>query len=89
MDITNITQVAVLVPVVIGLVAVAKASGFPSRWSMLLSLVLGIGLNFLVGHGFSAANLVGGIVIGLSASGLWSGTKAAIRGGAINPGTQL
>lgn len=64
-----------LIPVVTGLVEVVKGAGLPSRFAALAAIVLGIGLSFLVADGLPAI-IIGGIVVGLSASGLYSGTKA-------------
>lgn len=66
-----------LVPVVIGLVAVLRTAGLPVRVAPLTAIVLGI-LGAVALQGFSAAVVIAGIVIGLSASGLYSGTKTTI-----------
>ena len=65
-----------LVPVVVGLVHVAKKTGLSSRYAPLLSLVLG-----LVGVWVLKQDIqwIAGIVVGLSASGLWSGAKASLK----------
>ena len=66
---------ALLVPIVVGVVQVAKKSGLASKWAALLSLVLGVGGTFLVvGH----LAVLEGLVVGLAASGLWSGVKATV-----------
>lgn len=63
------------VPVVLGIVQAVKAAGLPSRFAPLASLALGIGLSFLVGAFWREA-ILQGVIVGLSASGLWSGAKA-------------
>jgi len=68
------TQFLVLVPVVLGLVQTAKVVGVNSRYAPLISLVLGVAGTFLLGH----LDILQGIVIGLTASGLFSGTKTTI-----------
>ena len=69
-------QFIVLVPIVLGVVQVLKVSGLPSRWSPLLSLLLGVvGATLLIG-GELRADILQGLAVGLSASGLWSGVKA-------------
>jgi hypothetical protein len=71
-------QFALLVPIVVGLVHVAKKYGLPSKWAPLLSLVVGIGI--AVGlDGVTVEVALSGVVAGLTASGLWSGTKATIQ----------
>jgi hypothetical protein len=72
----------VLVAVVIGLVEVAKRIGVPEKFAPLVSLILGLGLSFLgfVANPDLASTIIGGIIIGLSAVGLYSGTKNVIEG---------
>jgi hypothetical protein len=66
-----------LVPVIVGLTQVAKVSGLKSKWAPLLSIVLGM-LGAFVLAGFSGGTALGGIVAGLTACGLWSGTKTTL-----------
>jgi hypothetical protein len=68
--------------VVIGLVEVAKRIGVPEKFAPLVSLILGLGLSFLgfVANPDLASTIIGGIIIGLSAVGLYSGTKNVIEG---------
>jgi len=73
---------SILTAVVIGLVEVAKRLGMSEKFSPLLALILGLGFSFM---GFTAnadltQTIVGGIIIGLSAVGLYSGTKNVIEG---------
>lgn len=67
-----------LIPVVIGIVEVVKRVGLKAKYAPILSLVVGIGLAALIGGGWSEV-ILGGVIVGLSASGLYSGTKAAIQ----------
>lgn len=64
-----------LVPLAIAVVQVVKIA-FPSvegRWSPAMSLVVGIGLAFMVsGVEFLGSQILGGVVVGLMASGLYS-----------------
>ncbi|MGI6357172.1 MAG: hypothetical protein ACOX2K_00500 [Bacillota bacterium] len=67
-----------LVPLIIGLVEVAKRVGLSTKLSPLLSLLLGLGAGFLLyGSNLSQA-IITGAMIGLSASGLYSGAKAVV-----------
>ena len=60
-----------LVPVVLGLVQVAKEAGLQSRWAPLLALAIAQLLGW-----YSGVDPVQSLVYGLSAAGLWSGVKA-------------
>ena len=85
MDIT--IQFVVLIPVVLGLVQVGKIAGLNTRWSPLLSVVLGIIGAFVIQWSLSNAGIaiIQGIIAGLSAAGLWSGTRATLASGsAVN-----
>lgn len=76
------------VPAVIALVTLAKDLGLPSKLSPLLAVVLGVALSL-----FSAAALGGitnfyepialGLILGLSASGLYDGAKAIGSGASV------
>ena len=70
------SQFLILVPIIVGLVQACKELGLTSRYAPLLSVLLGIAGAFLLGSGSNA--VLQGIVAGLSAAGLWSGTKATI-----------
>lgn len=77
MDFTLLTvaQVA-LVAVTVGLVEVIKRTNIVAdRFIPLVSIVVGIALAFVYPGISIAVTVLSGIVIGLSASGLYSGTK--------------
>jgi len=61
---------ALLVPLVIGLVQVTKEAGFPHRFLPIATLFIAGGLGYFIG-----VNWIMGLVYGLTAMGLWSGTK--------------
>jgi hypothetical protein len=67
-----------LVPVVLGLVSLAKIY-ISSKWAPLLSLVLGIGAAFFIPSSTIALTILQGILIGLSASGLYSGARSTLE----------
>lgn len=67
--------IAVLVPIVIGLVQVVK-NFIDSKYAMLASLVLGVAVSFLAPGISVSATILSGIVIGLTASGVYSGVKS-------------
>ena len=70
--------IVAIIPVLVGLVTVAKEVGLPSKYAPLTSVVMGVGLVALTGVAWQAF-VVQGIIAGLSASGLYSGTKATLK----------
>ena len=64
-----------LVPVVVGLVQVAKKAGLASKYAPVAAVALGIAGVWVIQQD---VEWISGIVIGLSASGLWSGSKAVV-----------
>jgi len=70
MEIT--TQFAVLVPIVIALTQMIKGTGLSTRFAPVVSLVLGVLSTLVVGQ----FDLLQGLMVGLTASGLFSGGKA-------------
>ncbi len=80
---TLLAASAFLVPLVVGVVQLIKEAGLPSKYAGVLSVLIGIGAEFLVVGTVVASPSVGittllGVIVGLAASGLWSGTKAVI-----------
>lgn len=71
--------VVLVIPVIIGLVEVLKKLGMVEKFAPLMSLLFGIGLIALTGAEWRLA-LVQGIIAGLAASGLFSGTKKVLKG---------
>lgn len=67
-----------LVPIVVGLVQVAKIY-IDSKWAPLLSLLFGVGGSFLLPIATIPGTLIGGIIIGLSASGLYGQAKKVME----------
>lgn len=70
---------AIIVPVIVGLVQVAKMSGLPSKFAPLLSVVMGVCVHIalLASAGVPVAAFYG-LVSGLTAAGLYSGVKASV-----------
>ncbi len=65
-----------IVPLIIGLVAVAKKSGVPTKALPLLSLAVGLVIGVLyASNGDIKQGVLVGAMLGLSASGLYSGAK--------------
>ncbi|MDM5434372.1 holin [Bacillus hominis] len=66
---------AVIIGVVVGLSQIAKTIGLQTKYVPLLNLTLGIVLGVLFLGGDIKTNVFQGIIIGLSASGLFDHTK--------------
>ncbi|HLI29353.1 MAG TPA: hypothetical protein VKZ60_19990 [Chloroflexota bacterium] len=91
----EIAGVAV-VPLIVGLVEVAKGAGLASRWAPLLAVGLGVAIS--VGYGVAAPGRLApeaiaalglrGLALGLAAAGLYSGTRALAHPGAPAPGEE-
>lgn len=70
---------ALMIPLVLAFTEMIKRFGVPKKFLPFVSIILGIGVSFLFAKGFSMENGLQGLLIGLSASGLWSGGKAIIK----------
>ena len=74
------TQFLVLVPVVLGVVEVIKRLGVSSRFAAILSLILGVVAVYLANSFVISGPLaIEGLVVGLSAAGLYSGVKKTLE----------
>lgn len=70
-----------LVPLIVGLVEVAKRSGLPVRWAPLLAVALGLGVAGVVSYRRELGPaLLWGLALGLAACGLYSGARTVRRG---------
>lgn len=69
-----------IVPLIIGLLEVAKKSGLNKKTIPILSLIIGLiaGI-FLFSNGDILTGVVQGLYMGLSSVGLYSGTKNTIN----------
>ena len=68
-----------LVPVVIGLVQGIRTLGLPDRYAPVASIVLGILGAFVFPAVTIPLTILSGIVVGLSACGLYSGVRATAQ----------
>jgi hypothetical protein len=73
-----------IIPVVVGLVEVAKRAGLPAAWAPAVAIATGLALS--VGLAVSGASeltlaLLRGVVWGLAASGLYAGARTVARSG--------
>ena len=71
---------AVIIAVIVGLVELFKQAGLPKKASPLVAIAFGIagGVIYLFPHD-TKAGIFMGLVMGLSASGLYSGGKALLE----------
>lgn len=76
-----------LIPVVVALVEFLKRLGLPSKLAPLTALALGIaGALFYVAPGEPGRAVLSGLIIALSAMGLYSGPKATAQALKANRG---
>lgn len=68
-------EISVIIAVVVGLSQIAKTIGLQTKYVPLLNLTLGIVRGVLFLGGDIKTNVFQGIIIGLSASGLFDHTK--------------
>ncbi|MGE6365207.1 holin [Bacillus paramycoides] len=68
-------EISVIIAVVVGLSQIVKTIGLQTKYVPLLNLTLGIVLGVLFLDGDIKTNVFQGIIIGLSASGLFDHTK--------------
>lgn len=74
----------ILTSATLGLTQAFKIAGLPSRYSPIVAIIIGMVLHLVLG-GLSAESAVTGMVIGLSAVGLYeSGTRIG-DSGAVSP----
>lgn len=70
------------IPIILGLVQLAKMFGLKEKYAPLLAVVLGelfsLGLHFYSDRTWYIA-VIGGLVIGLSSIGLYSGTRETVQ----------
>jgi hypothetical protein len=82
MDALDLRVLVLALPLTLGIVELLKGAGLPARWAgiaaLLVGSVAGVTVRLAgVGDGTLALAALTGVVAGLSAAGVWSGTKAA------------
>ncbi|MDV6379254.1 hypothetical protein ORD22_13620 [Sporosarcina sp. GW1-11] len=72
----------VLIPVIVGLVDALKSYGVEKRWLPVVSVLLGVGggVLYLFPEDWKLG-VLGGVIMGLSAGGLYSGGKVVVQRG--------
>ena len=78
MELTTLTATATALTIAI--VQILKPFVGDRRLLPVLALVVGIGATALVDQTFTPVIVLNGVISGLSAMGLWSGSKAVIEG---------
>lgn len=66
------------IPLIVGLVQVLKGVNLPTKLAPVASILLGIGILAISGIVWQAF-VIQGIIVGLSASGLYSGSKKVLN----------
>jgi len=74
----DITEFAILLPITMGIVEVFKRTFLTARFLPLMALVVGVALSGFA-TGWTTASIFTGLILGLSAMGLWSGTKTTVQ----------
>lgn len=70
-----------LIPIITILVDVIKKAGLPSNFAPLMSLILGVVFGLIFENsGDVKIAIITGLIMGMSASGLYSGGKEASKG---------
>ncbi|CAM2743325.1 hypothetical protein HAHI6034_03175 [Hathewaya histolytica] len=73
-------SISLMVAIVMGLSEVFKSLGLNPKFVPILNLILGILLGiFYISNGRFKEGIMNGIIVGLSASGFYSGTKNTIE----------
>lgn len=77
MEIYNVA----IIPLIVGVVELAKKLGLPDKFAAVLSAVLGVVIGLVyVAPNDPAKGVLIGLSMGLSASGLYSGVKNTVEG---------
>lgn len=73
-------EFSIVIAVIVGLVeAIKRATNLDTRFAPIVSIAIGLLIVGLFGVEGVTSNLLDGIIAGLTASGLYSGTKATLK----------
>ena len=72
-ELAPVQTIGLFVAVVMSVTEAVKRAGLPKRFVPSFSILLGVAFGFVTGIGW-----LNGIVVGLTAGGVWSGTKATV-----------
>ena len=79
MDASVSVNIAIVVPLVIALVEIAKKIGLSSTYAPLLSVLLAVALYALRTLSIGIDLIIPGLIAGLTASGVYSGASTTIK----------
>lgn len=68
-------ETAIAVPVITGLIQVLKMAFLPSRFAPLVAVILGVSFSVFANTVFNFQTVLFGVIVGLSASGLYDTVK--------------
>lgn len=71
----TMADMAIFSAVLVGVSEVAKKVGLKKKWLPLVNLCAGIAIGVLSAEGNLLTKVINGAIIGLTSSGLYSGTK--------------
>jgi len=77
---TSIAFIAIAAPIVIALVQIVKNVGLTKRYTPIVALVLGLTVGLSFGGYTTLYNALLGVLTGLTACGLWAGSKTVKNG---------
>ncbi|MDZ4205783.1 MAG: hypothetical protein U1C12_00995 [Patescibacteria group bacterium] len=78
MDLTQVITLGAVIPAVVGLIELCKRVGLPTQFAPVAGLAFGIAGSFVFPQQTVALTIFVGVVLGLSALGLYSGTKTTV-----------
>jgi len=70
-----IIETSAIIAVIVGISEAVKHAGFPHKWVPLLNIALGVAAMLFLNQDVPAINAWNGILMGLTACGLYSGVK--------------
>lgn len=75
-----VTKSIIVVPIIVGIVQAIKMTAIPEKYSPIIAILVGVLIAFVTGSGdYWGHSILAGIIYGLGASGLYSGTKAVME----------
>lgn len=84
-----VSRAVLIVPVIVGIVQAVKMTKIPDMYAPMISIAIGIFIAFMMDSGdLWGHSVMAGIVYGLSASGLYSGSKVFMQNGSGSSGGQ-
>lgn len=70
-----------IIPIILGIVELFKRGGLPAKYSPFIGVIFGLLFGIFYLSGDVKEGIVVGLMLGLSASGLYSGTKNIVEKG--------